>query len=55
MRVDPISEPSPRRRKPGYEAIVLSPGETWTSTQFIDFFLQAQGYAVMRRIENWCA
>ena len=36
----------PKKRKPGYEPIVVSEDETWTTTEFIDFYLHSRGYAV---------
>ncbi|MEP7209005.1 MAG: hypothetical protein ABI920_18885 [Casimicrobiaceae bacterium] len=35
-----------KRPKPGYEPILVGPGETWTSGRFIDRFLATCRYAV---------
>ena len=44
--MDAVGPNSLGKRKPGYEPIEVSEVETWTTTQFIDFYLHAQGYAV---------
>ena len=36
----------PKRPKPGYEPIYVSPTESWTSGRFIDHFLLTHRYAV---------
>lgn len=36
----------PKRPKPGYEPVQISPGEFWTSGRFIDHFLLSHRYAV---------
>ncbi len=36
----------PKRPKPGYEPIHISPDESWTSGRFIDHFLLTHRYAV---------
>ncbi len=36
----------PKRPKPGYEPVFVSPTESWTSGRFIDHFLLAHRYAV---------
>lgn len=36
----------PKRPKPGYEPIEISPGESWTSGRFIDHFLSTNRFAV---------
>ena len=36
----------PKRPKPGYEPIQISPDESWTSGRFIDHFLSTNRFAV---------
>jgi len=36
----------PKRPKPGYEPIYVSPTESWTSGRFIDHFLNTNRFAV---------
>ena len=36
----------PKRPKPGYEPIFVSPTESWTSGRFIDHFLATNRFAV---------
>lgn len=36
----------PKRPKPGYEPILVSPNESWTSSRFIDHFLATNRFAV---------
>ncbi|HZQ59909.1 MAG TPA: hypothetical protein VFC24_01090 [Casimicrobiaceae bacterium] len=36
----------PKRPKPGYEPVFVSPTESWTSSRFIDHFLATHRFAV---------
>ena len=37
---------SSRRCKPGYERVIVSEQETWSSTAFLDYYLRTRKYAV---------
>jgi hypothetical protein len=37
---------SSRRCKPGYERVIVSAQETWSSTAFLDYYLRTRKYAV---------